>query len=106
MRTPYTRPAAKGVSALTRGTFGALLGCLLMLGAAAVTKAPTESSGYTCTLTGKHVELCCCTPWPNGRLYCTLAKKEIDSCCCKVDDKKPEKGPKPRAPEEPRGFSP
>ena len=90
---------------MTRGTFGIVLGGLLIFGAVAATKARTESSGYTCTLTGKHVELCCCTPWADGRLYCTLAKRAIDACCCKAAEKKPEKGPRPRVPEEPRQFS-
>ena len=76
---------------MMRCAFGVLSGGLLIFAAAGATEASTESSGYICTLTGKQVELCCCTPWADGRLYCTLAKKAVDSCCCKAAQKKPER---------------
>jgi len=42
---------------------------------------------FTCTLTGKTVEKCCCVSQKDEKLHCTLAQKTIDSCCCKESDK-------------------
>jgi len=63
------------------------LGLLLVVFVAFATLATTKSAGYTCSLTGQHIEQCCCTSQAEGKLYCTLAKKTIDSCCCKPAEK-------------------
>jgi hypothetical protein len=67
---------------IKKGVLGILLGGLLVLGALAATKT---TSGYACTLTGKHIEKCCCVEQKDGKLYCTLASKTVDSCCCKAE---------------------
>ncbi|MDQ6892381.1 MAG: hypothetical protein M3167_06840 [Acidobacteriota bacterium] len=58
-----------------------------LLAAAAVAGTTAKTSGYTCSLTGKHIEQCCCQQQKDGKLYCTLAKKVVDSCCCKPTEK-------------------
>jgi len=55
-----------------------ILGGLVALAAAAAKTAPK----YTCTLTNKTIEKCCCIAREDGKLYCTLAKKTVDPCCC------------------------
>lgn len=70
-----------------RGALAVLLGGLLALGVAVAMKTTSKSSGYTCSLTKKHVVECCCIPARDGKVYCTLAKKIADSCCCEADKK-------------------
>ena len=61
-----------------------VLGGLVALGASAA-KTATK---YTCTLTNKTIEKCCCVQQKDGKLYCTLAKKTVDPCCCKETSSK------------------
>lgn len=65
---------------MKKGAMAVALGGLIAL-AAMVNAATAEK--WTCTLTGKMVEKCCCVQQKNGKLYCTLAKKTVDPCCCK-----------------------
>ena len=61
-------------------------GALTVLLAAVVTTALAAGekvTTFTCTLTGKTVEKCCCISQKDGKLYCTLAQKTVDPCCCK-----------------------
>ncbi len=70
-----------------KSVLGALLaGLIATIGSAAVTKTAqtAKTSGWTCSLTGKTVQACCCTQQKDGKLYCTLAKKTVASCCCKA----------------------
>ena len=60
-----------------------ILGGLVALGAVAAGIA----TKYTCTLTNKTVEKCCCVQQKDGKLYCTLAKQTVDPCCCKLAEK-------------------
>ncbi len=64
---------------MRKGLLAVVLGSIVALGVAAAKTATT----YTCTLTGKIVEKCCCTQQKDGKLYCTLANKTVDPCCCK-----------------------
>jgi len=36
---------------------------------------------YTCRITGKTMEKCCCE-MKGGKFYCKLTKKTYDQCCC------------------------
>lgn len=56
-----------------------------MLLAFAVLGAGATGKGLVCSLTGKHIDQCCCQE-KDGKLYCPLAKKTVDKCCC--DDAK------------------
>jgi hypothetical protein len=64
---------------MKKGLLAVVLGCIVALGVA----APKTATKYTCTLTGKAVEKCCCVQQKDGKLYCTLAQKTVDPCCCK-----------------------
>ena len=64
---------------MRKGLWVIALGTLLAMGASAAPKA----AKFTCTLTNKTVETCCCVQQENGKLYCTLAKQTVDACCCK-----------------------
>jgi hypothetical protein len=66
---------------MKKGLLAVILGGIVALGVAA-SKTATK---YTCTLTGKTVEKCCCVE-KDGKLYCTLANKTVDPCCCKPAD--------------------
>ena len=68
---------------MKKGLLAVLLGSVVALGAAAA----KTSTKYTCTLTNRTVEKCCCVQQEDGKLYCTLAKKTVDPCCCKPADK-------------------
>ncbi len=68
---------------MRKGLLAIVLGSLVVVGASAAEKAPK----WTCTLTNKTVEKCCCVQQKDGKLYCTLAKKTVDPCCCKPADK-------------------
>lgn len=63
---------------MKKGLMIGLLGGLLALNGSV-----RAAAKYTCTLTGKTVETCCCVEQKDGKLYCTLAKETIDTCCCK-----------------------
>lgn len=69
---------------MRKGVTAFLLGGLIAAGAAAATTKAARSSGWTCSLTGKTVQTCCCTQQKDGKLYCTLAKKTVETCCCKA----------------------
>ncbi len=65
-------------------------GVVAILLAALVTAALVageRAKAWTCTLTGKTVEKCCCVTQKDGKLYCTLAQKTVDPCCCKDSGK-------------------
>jgi hypothetical protein len=64
---------------MKKGAMAVALGGLIAL--AAMVNATTTKK-WTCTLTGKTVEKCCCVQQKDGKLYCTLAKKTVDPCCC------------------------
>ncbi len=64
---------------MRKGLLAVVLGGLVALGASAA-KTATK---YTCTLTNKTVEKCCCVQRKDGKLYCTLAKQTVDPCCCR-----------------------
>lgn len=68
---------------MKKGLLAVVLGSLVALGASAA-KTATK---WTCTLTSKTVEKCCCVPQKDGKLDCTLAKKTVDPCCCKAAEK-------------------
>ena len=53
----------------------------VLLALAGIGAAGVTFKGLVCSLTGKHIEQCCCEE-KDGKLYCTLADKTIDSCCC------------------------
>ncbi len=36
---------------------------------------------YTCRVTGKTLDKCCCE-MKDGKFYCKLTKKTYDQCCC------------------------
>ncbi len=63
---------------MKRGLLAIVLGGLVALGASAAKTA----NKYTCTLTNKTVDKCCCVTQKDGKLYCTLAKTTVDPCCC------------------------
>jgi hypothetical protein len=63
---------------MKKGLLAVVLGSLVTLGVSAARTA----TKYTCTLTNKTVEKCCCITQKDGKLYCTLAKKTVDPCCC------------------------
>jgi hypothetical protein len=68
---------------MKKGLLAVTLGSVVALGAATAQQA----TKYTCTLTNKTVEKCCCVPQKDGKLYCTLANKTVDPCCCKPAEK-------------------
>jgi hypothetical protein len=68
---------------MKKGAGTVLLAALVTTALVAGDKGKT----WTCSLTGKTVEKCCCVSQKDGKLYCTLAQKTIDSCCCKESDK-------------------
>jgi hypothetical protein len=61
---------------------------LTLLVAAAPTLAvwSGQQPGIRCTLTGRTVQVCCCSK-DGGKLYCKLAKKNVDRCCCEPPQK-------------------
>ncbi len=63
---------------MKKGLMAVLLGSLVVL-----TASVRAATKYTCSLTGKTVEKCCCVQQKDGKLYCTLAKQMVDPCCCK-----------------------
>ena len=65
---------------MRKGLLAIVLGSLVALGASAAQKV----TKWTCTLTNKAVEKCCCIQQKDGKLYCTLAKKTVDPCCCEA----------------------
>ncbi len=72
---------------MTKRTLVFLAGAFVTAGAAAGTSGTTKtanSDAWTCSLTGKTVQACCCIQQKDGKLYCTLAKKTVESCCCKA----------------------
>jgi hypothetical protein len=69
---------------MKKGMLAVVLGGMVALGAAAAQK---KAAKWTCTLTNKTVEACCCVEQKDGKLYCTLAKKTVDLCCCKPAEK-------------------
>jgi hypothetical protein len=68
---------------MKKGLLAVVLGSLVAVG---VSMAKTATK-YTCTLTNKTVEKCCCVQQKDGKLYCTLAKQTVDPCCCKPAEK-------------------
>jgi len=36
---------------------------------------------FTCRVTGKTMDKCCCE-MKDGKFYCKLTKKTYDQCCC------------------------
>jgi len=80
------RPVTCGMRkerSMKRRALAILLGSLVALGAAAARTV----TRYTCTLTNKTMEKCCCVQQKDGKLYCTLAKKTVDPCCCTPAEK-------------------
>ncbi len=60
---------------MRRLIFAGILLALTGLGAGATAK------GLVCSLTGKHIDQCCCEE-KDGKLYCPLADKTVENCCC------------------------
>lgn len=56
-----------------------------LLASVGISAGYSATKGLVCSLTGKHIDECCCQQ-KDGKLYCPLADKTIDNCCC--DDAK------------------
>jgi hypothetical protein len=39
---------------------------------------------YTCRVTGKTMDKCCCE-MKDGKFYCPFTKKTYDKCCCDAE---------------------
>ena len=64
---------------MKKGAMAVALGGLIAL--AAMLNAATTKK-WSCTLTGKTVETCCCIMQKDGKLHCLSAKQTVDPCCC------------------------
>jgi hypothetical protein len=52
-----------------------------LVAAVLATSAFGATQKYTCRVTGKTMDKCCCE-MKGGKSYCKLTKKTYDQCCC------------------------